>query len=455
MYRLTEKRVAGPRDDRRTARLEGRRRSSGWPDEGESENEVARRERESELVGEREEEGRKALARAVCWSLEEAATRERRRGRRGGCVASSVASVRGRTRRQGEEGRRAVGGREGRASPQPMRGASGRARDSTPPSVVMATGETREKPAREFALVGGRSVSGVVLVGSRSLVGPKNSRIEAVVEYHLSSPPPACAGTSALVDLQAHAQLIDWVARARARSFSSFSLYLLLVLSSSSLSIARLYTPARSFSVPLYRGGTLAVPRYLVVALRRNRHRHHLLFRLILPPWFARFAIFVLPRCSIPRSFGLSASVLSACFLHLSGHPAPTLWRAWSTHPLRPVTRWLVPPRIHPASIYHDTADTTTRGYAADLPRARDRDLDLDPDPRSSSPRLDPAPLRSATRSPGTSRCSVVSKLRVFLSSSGIPLLPRTSPETVTSASVRRIATRFRRRSPGLWIATR
>lgn len=99
----------------------------------------------------------------------------------------------------------------------------------------MATGETREKPAREFALVGGRSVSGVVLVGSRSLVGPKNSRIEAVVEYHLSSPPPACAGTSALVDLQAHAQLIDWVARARARSFSSFSLYLLLVLSSSLL----------------------------------------------------------------------------------------------------------------------------------------------------------------------------------------------------------------------------
>ena len=135
-----------------------------------------------------------------------------------------MASVRGRTRRQGEEGRRAVGGREGRASPQPMRGASGRARDSTPPSVVMATGETREKLAREFALVGGRSVSGVVLVGSRSLVGPKNSRIEAVVEYHLSSPPPACAGTSALVDLQAHAQLIDWVARARARSFSSFSL---------------------------------------------------------------------------------------------------------------------------------------------------------------------------------------------------------------------------------------
>ena len=232
VYRLTEKRVAGPRDDRRTARLEGRRRSRGWPDEGESENEVARRERKSErererereLVGEREEEGRKALARAVCRSLEEAATRERRRGRRGGCVASSVASVRGRTRRQGEEGRRAVGGREGRASPQPMRGASGRARDSTPPSVVMATGETREKLAREFALVGGRSVSGVVLVGSRSLVGPKNSRIEAVVEYHLSSPPPACAGTSALVDLQAHAQLIDWVARARARSFSSFSL---------------------------------------------------------------------------------------------------------------------------------------------------------------------------------------------------------------------------------------
>lgn len=79
VYRLTEKRVAGPRDDRRTARLEGRRRSRGWPDEGESENEVARRERESELVGEREEEGRKALARAVCWSLEEAATRERER----------------------------------------------------------------------------------------------------------------------------------------------------------------------------------------------------------------------------------------------------------------------------------------------------------------------------------------------------------------------------------------
>ena len=209
--------------------------------------------------------------------------------------------------------------------------------------------------------------------------------------------------------------------------FNSFSFYPLLL----SLSIVRLYALARSFSVPLYRGGSLAVPRYLVAALRRNRHRHRhlhlslLLFRLILPPWFARFAIFVLPRCSIPRSFGLSASVLSACFLHLSGHPAPTLWRAWSTHPLRPVTRWLVPPRIHPASIYHDTADTTTRGYAADLPRARDRDLDLDPDPRSSSPRLDPAPSRSSTRSPGTSRCSVVSKLRVFLSSSGIPFFCR------------------------------
>lgn len=51
-----------------------------------------------------------------------------------------------------------------------------------------------------------------------------------------------------------------------------------------------------------------------------------------------------------------------------------------SAHPLRPVTRWLVPPRIHPAPIHRDTADTTTRGYAADLPRARDRDLDLDPD---------------------------------------------------------------------------
>ena len=127
-----------------------------------------------------------------------------------------------------------------------MRGASGRARDSTPPSVVMATGETREKPAREFALVGDRSVSGVVLVGSRSLVGPKNSRIEAVVEYHLSSPPPACAGTSALVNLhRAHAQLIDWVARARARVPSLFSLYFLLSLCLS-LSLS-----SHSLSLPL------------------------------------------------------------------------------------------------------------------------------------------------------------------------------------------------------------
>lgn len=71
-----------------------------------------------------------------------------------------------------------------------MRGRPGRARDSTPPSVVMVTGRTREKPSRVRDGGGPRSVSGVALVGSRSLVGPKNSRIEAVVEYHLSSSPP-------------------------------------------------------------------------------------------------------------------------------------------------------------------------------------------------------------------------------------------------------------------------
>ena len=84
-----------------------------------------------------------------------------------------------------------------------MRERPGRARDSTPPSVVMATGGTREKPSRVRDSGGSRSVSGVALVGSRSLVGPKNSRIEAVVEYHLSSsspPPPtttACRSTAA------------------------------------------------------------------------------------------------------------------------------------------------------------------------------------------------------------------------------------------------------------------
>lgn len=73
-----------------------------------------------------------------------------------------------------------------------MRDRPGRARDSTPPSVVMATGGTREKPSQVRTGGEPRSVSGVALVGSRSLVGPKNSRIEAVVEYHLSSssPPP-------------------------------------------------------------------------------------------------------------------------------------------------------------------------------------------------------------------------------------------------------------------------
>jgi len=71
-----------------------------------------------------------------------------------------------------------------------MRGRPGRARDSTPPSVVMATGGTREKPSRVCDSGGSRSVSGVALVGSRSLVGPKNSRIEAVAEYHLSTSPP-------------------------------------------------------------------------------------------------------------------------------------------------------------------------------------------------------------------------------------------------------------------------
>lgn len=39
-------------------------------------------------------------------------------------------------------------------------------------------------------------MSGVALVGSRSLVGPKNSRIEAVVEYHLSSSPPTPTTTA-------------------------------------------------------------------------------------------------------------------------------------------------------------------------------------------------------------------------------------------------------------------
>lgn len=147
-----------------------------------------------------------------------------------------------RPRRSGRSGRNGRSGMErgrrarGRAGRQPMRGASGRARDSTPPSVVMATGETREKPAREFGLVGNRSVSGVVLVGSRSLVGPKNSRIEAVVEYHLSSPPPAAsAGTSALGYPQAHARLIDLAVRARARPLF-FSLSLLLSLLFSPLS---------------------------------------------------------------------------------------------------------------------------------------------------------------------------------------------------------------------------
>lgn len=120
----------------------------------------------------------------------------RERERRLRCSAAASAAVKW-TRKDADGSRRGVGGREGRAGPQPMRSASGRARDSTPPSVVMATGETREDPAREFAVVGSRSVSGVALVGSRSLVGPKYSRIEAVVEYHLSSPPLACAGTSA------------------------------------------------------------------------------------------------------------------------------------------------------------------------------------------------------------------------------------------------------------------
>ena len=91
VYRLTEKRVAGPRDDRRTARLEGRRRSRGWPDEGESENEVARRERKSERARERErkkereswsvkgkkKEGRRSRARYV------GASRKQRRERGG------------------------------------------------------------------------------------------------------------------------------------------------------------------------------------------------------------------------------------------------------------------------------------------------------------------------------------------------------------------------------------
>lgn len=86
-----------------------------------------------------------------------------------------------------------------------MRGRPGRARDSIPPSVVMETGGTREKPSRVCDGGRARSVSGVALVGSRSLVGPKNSRIEAVVEYHLSSsssspsPPTTTARAAALL----------------------------------------------------------------------------------------------------------------------------------------------------------------------------------------------------------------------------------------------------------------
>ena len=244
-----------------------------------------------------------------------------------------------------------------------MREGSGRARDSTPPSVVMATGETRENPTREFGLVGSRSVSGVVLVGSRSLVGPKYSRIEAVVEYHLSSPPPACAGTSVL-EKHRSTRSLSTGPRARARSFLlslSLSLSLFLSLSFAPASLSLSLSLSLSFPLPAFS------PHF-------TPHSQCLPRPFRLPPCHPS------PTPPRPLTLYLSRSPLR-------GNPCPSLSRLTPSvrprvyersHPLRPVSRWLAPPRIHPASIYHDTVDTPPRGYVTDLPRARDRDLDLD-----------------------------------------------------------------------------